>query len=408
MHIRELEGKTVLILGYGREGRATEAFLKKFVPSATIVIADKELDANYLEKQHEADVVVKTPGIRKELVTAPYTTATNIFFANTTHQIIGVTGSKGKSTTAALIAAILREAGRVVHFVGNIGVPALSALCESIGKDDLFVMELSSQQLDDIEYSPHISVVTSLFPEHLDYHGTVENYFAAKAKILAKATHQDYYVYNPTYPELFAFTKATRAQSVPFQEEIPFSLDDVKLMGSHNEWNMRGALTVANLMEIDMAVAERAIKAFEPLPHRLMNVGTYRGITFYDDAIATAPEPTLFAIDTLKLVDTIFLGGTDRGLTFDDFATVIKQKGIRNIVLFPDTGRRIKEALEKTGGSFVFLETESMKEAVAFAYEKTAPGKICLLSTASPSYRLWKNFEEKGDEFTRWVKEMGT
>ncbi len=409
MRFEELEGKRILILGYGKEGKSTEKVLRAKLKDPEIVIADQADGPDYLSKQKDCDIVIKTPGIPLRDITAPHTSATNLFFGNISNQVIGVTGSKGKSTTSSLIYAILQEAGVKSRLIGNIGKPALDVLLEDIDPEEIFIMELSSYQLEDINYSPHISVITSIFHEHLDHHGSFEAYFEAKARILDKAKADDFYVFNPAYPELAELASRTQARAVPFIDALPFDASRIKLEGAHNQENIRGALTVAGLLGVPEDVSRSAVEKFQPLPHRLTFVGQFKGIKFYDDAIATAPEPTIFAIQTLKDVDTIFLGGTDRGYDFSGLARAIGNSGIRNVVLFPDTGKRIEQALQKFGDEDLdILHTSSMQEAVEFAYAKTEPGKVCLLSTASPSYSLWKNFEEKGDEFVKLVKELGS
>ena len=169
--------KKILILGYEKEGQATERFLKKYHPTALIGIADQKIDPNYLDEQNKYDLVIRSPGVPKHLITKPYTTATNIFFGNCQGKIIGVTGSKGKSTTASLIYSILKNAKKKVKLCGNIGRPMLLELLKPMSREDIFVCELSSYQLDDIEYSPHISVITNLFPEHMNYHGSIDVYY---------------------------------------------------------------------------------------------------------------------------------------------------------------------------------------------------------------------------------------
>ncbi|MCX6722890.1 MAG: hypothetical protein NT094_02355, partial [Candidatus Staskawiczbacteria bacterium] len=146
-------------------------------------------------------------------------------------------------------------------------------------------------------------------------------------------------------------------------------------------------------------IIKEAIQKFKPLPHRLEFVGEFKGIKFYDDAISTTPESTIMAIETLKNVDTIFLGGQDRGYNFGQLEKVIKKYKIKNAVIFPDSGKKIKIK------GLNILKTKKMQDAVKFAYKNTATGKICLLSCASPSYSLWKNFEEKGDQFKKFVKQ---
>jgi UDP-N-acetylmuramoylalanine-D-glutamate ligase len=248
MKLADLHGKRVLILGYGKEGKASEHFLRTHVPTASIIIADQSINPDYLSLQQEADIVIKTPGIPKQLVTIPYTTATNLFFEylhihHPNNTIIGVTGSKGKSTTSSLITHVLVSAGKKVHFVGNIGRPALDVLSEPIETDDVFVMELSSYQLDDIEYSPHIAVFTSLFPDHLNYHGSFEKYVEAKKNIIKYSTSKDIFIYNPRFPELAVLAKTTTVRSVPY---LSYSRSiKTQLKGEHNLDNIRAALTVA-------------------------------------------------------------------------------------------------------------------------------------------------------------------
>lgn len=408
MTITELQTKKkIVLLGYGKEGQSTERFLQNHAPQAEIVIADQSRSADYLNLQTTGDLVIKTPGIPKRLVTVPYTTATNIFFANVSKPIIGVTGSKGKSTTSSLIAAMLQAGGKRVRLIGNIGVPALDAFDED-ALVDLYVMELSSYQLDDLERGPEVAVFTSFFPEHLDYHGSLEAYFQAKANIVRKGDKDQIFIYNAHYPELQELVADTPGSALPFVDEVPFSLEGLRLRGAHNLQNLYGAWTVAQEFSVTPQQAETAIRNFEPLPHRLTEVGTFRGVTFVDDAIASAPEAAIQALQSIPKVETMFLGGTDRGYVFDELAKMIDASGVRNIVLFPDTGEKIKAALLRhSAKSFAFFETESMEAAVRFAYEHTSVGMTCLLSTASPSYRLWKNFEHKGDEFTKWVKEFG-
>ena len=374
--------ESVCILGYGLEGKVTEKYIKKNYPNLRIGILDQRLDKNYLEKQAEYDLAVKTSGISKTKVKIPYTTATNIFFAQNRNFIIGVSGSKGKSTTASIIYEILKSAGKKVRLIGNIGNPMLAVLLNKADHDEIFVIELSSYMLEDIEYSPNIALLLNLFPEHMDYHGGIENYYKAKKNI-------------------FKFQKiGDLAVQPPFTEKIPLKKNEIPLLGAHNLKNIQAAVKVARLLKISDSAIGKAIKNFESLPHRLELVGTFKGIKFYDDAIATTPESTIMAIKTLKNIGTIFLGGEDRGYDFRDLEKILKLYQIKNIVLFPESGDRIL----KSRRGFNILKTRSMKKAVNFAFKNTQKGQICLLSTASPSYSIWKNFEEKGDLFRHLVK----
>lgn len=375
--------KSVCILGYGKDGQVAEKYIKKKYPNLKIGILDKSLDKNYLEKQKDFDLAVKTPGIQKTKVTIPYVTNANIFFSQNKNFTIGVTGSKGKSTTASLIYEILKAAGKKVRLIGNIGNPMLEIFLKKIDPDEIFVIELSSYMLDDIEYSPNIALLLNLFPEHMDYHGGIENYYEAKKK-------------------LFKFQKPEDlATKPPFSEKIPFKKSEIPLLGAHNLKNIQAAIKVTRLFKVPDSVINKAVKNFKPLPHRLEFVGTFKGIKFYDDAISTTPESTIMAIETLKNIGTIFLGGEDRGYDFRNLEQSLRSRGIKNLVLFPESGNHIL----KSEKGFNILKTSSMKAAVDFAFKNTQKGKICLLSTASPSYSVWKNFEEKGELFQRSIKE---
>jgi len=397
--------KNVLILGYGKEGRMTEKYLKQYFPDLQVDIADQKTDKNYLKKQAGYDLIIKTPGIKKELMTNHYTTATNIFFSQIKNNItIGVTGSKGKSTTASLIYAILKEAGKKVCLVGNIGNPMLEILLKPIDKEEIFVVELSSYQLDDIDYSPHIAVVTNLFPEHMDYHGSVEKYYEAKRNIIKFQNPTDYVVFNKKNKEL---KKCLAKNSLKDFSKIDLENITVPLLGKHNLENVKAAIAVANILNISKNSIKQGIENFKGLAHRLEFVGEFKGIKFYDDAISTTPESTIAAILALPNTDTIFLGGLNRGYDFSKLALAIEKSKIKNIVFFPDSGQDIeKEIFKKSQNKYLILHTKNMDEAVKFAFENTKIGKVCLLSSASPSYSIWKNFEEKGDKFKVAIKNL--
>lgn len=374
--------KNVCILGYGNEGKVTEKYLKKNYPNLKIGILDKNLDKDYFEKQQNFDLAIKTPGILKNKVKIPYVTATNIFFSQNKNFTIGITGSKGKSTTASLIYEILKTAGKKVRLIGNIGDPMLGVFLDKVDPDEIFVIELSSYMLDDIEYSPNIALLLNLFPEHMNYHEGVENYYEAKKNI-------------------FKFQKSGDvAMQYPFTEKIPLKKSEIPLLGAHNLKNIQASVKVARIFKISDLIIKKAIKNFKPLPHRLEFVGEFNGIKFYDDAISTTPESTIAAIKTLKNIGTIFLGGEDRGYDFSELEKSLRLHHIKNIVLFPESGNNILKSKQ----GFNILKTKSMEEAIKFAFQNTLKGEICVLSSASPSYSLWKNFEEKGNLFQNFIK----
>ncbi len=409
MNIQQFANKKILLIGMGIEGKATLNYLRHYYPDAVIDIADKVNGENYLANQDRYDIAVRSPSVRRDLVRIPYTTATNMFFANTKGTVVGITGTKGKSTTTTLIYEILKNAGLRAHLVGNIGNPALTELLQEKDKDDIYVYELSSYQLEDIEYSPHIAVFVSFFPEHMDHHGSVEAYWQAKKRIASFLMNEDYLVYNPSFERLRILASETPAHALAYTDKLPCRDEEIPLKGKHNRDNVRAAVTVGNLFRVPPAIMRESIMAFRPLPHRLEHVGTYKEILFYDDGISTTPESTISAIEALDGVQTIFLGGQDRGYVFDELVRMIDRSSIENVVLFPDSGVRIGEILAKYAKrKFRIITTRDMKEAVAFAYQHTKPGRICLLSTASPSYSIWKNFEEKGELFQKYIRELGS
>jgi UDP-N-acetylmuramoylalanine--D-glutamate ligase len=374
--------ESIGILGYGREGKITHEYLKQQYPKIKIGILDIVRDKNYLAHQDRYDLVVKTPGIQKSKVIVPYTTATNIFFSSIKNPVIGVTGSKGKSTTASLIYEMLKADGRKVRLLGNIGSPMLKALLSKVSSKEIFVLELSSYMLDDIEYSPNVAVLTNLFPEHMDYHEGVDNYYLAKKNIFKYQGASDV------------------AIEPPHKVKIPVKTSNISLIGEHNLRNIKSAIRAVKIFGVSDESITKALKHFKALSHRLQDIGTFKGITFIDDAISTTPESTIEAIKSIKNIGTIFLGGEDRGYDFKKLEKEIRRARIKNVVLFPNTGARIFSSLNGLN----VINTRSMEQAVRFAYENTQQGSVCLLSTASPSYSVWKNFEEKGDLFQKFVK----
>lgn len=405
-YLKFLGMKNAYLLGFGKEGEVTKNYLSENFPDLQIGVGDIKTDEHYLEKQHDYDIAVRSPGIAKESVKIPYTTASNIFFSYIREmpevKIIGVTGTKGKSTTASLIYHILKLAGKHVELLGNIGEPMLGILSEKITKDAIFVLELSSYQLDDIKFSPDIAVITSLFPEHMDYHRGIKDYYGAKKNIFKFQKKEDTLIFDPKNKKIEALAKTAKSKKVYFTKDIPVDDSEIHLVGKHNKENVRAAIAAVKAFDVSDQFIKKAIRTFNGLPHRLEFVGQFSGIKFYDDAISTTPESTIAAIKSLPKIGTIFLGGEDRGYSFPQLEKTVKKHEIKNIVLFPDSGNRII----KHRKGLNILETSSMEEAVKFAYQNTKQGEICLLSCASPSYSLWENFEEKGGQFKFFVLKM--
>ncbi len=426
MRIHDLNGKAVCILGYGREGKAMLRAIHEHCPTAEVTVADSngglehdeqarvwwQLGEGWLENLQKFDFLIVSPGIPPHpLIDAHANKLTNSvqIFLDTVEEtgatVIGVTGSKGKSTTSSLITAVLQKAKKDVHLVGNIGEPSIAHLSEA-KENTIFVHELSSYQLMRLAKSPHIAVITSFFPEHLDYHGSIENYLEAKSHI-TKFQKPDDIVFFPEHsPGSAAIAAHGEGRKIPYGlQDAIIGLEQTKLIGAHNLSNIAAACTVARTLGIADKDCIEAIKGFVPLPHRLQNIGLYHNLQWVDDAISTTPESTIAALDALgDNVTTVILGGQDRGNDFTALGKRIAQSKIKTVILFPGSGSRIRKAIKDARASVTFVEVETMQDAVAKAQfsilnSQFSISPIVLLSPASPSYDQYKNFEEKGDLF---------
>ncbi|MBI3336009.1 UDP-N-acetylmuramoyl-L-alanine--D-glutamate ligase [Candidatus Peregrinibacteria bacterium] len=417
MRIRELNNKKVCILGYGREGKAAEQALKQYAPTATISIRDQKDGPDYLKGLDQFDVIIKSPGIPPQpefhSVQTKITNSTQIFLdtiRDSKALVIGVTGSKGKSTTSSLIAHILKKSGKDVSLIGNIGDPAISHINEARASK-IFVMEMSSYQLMDLTVSPPIAVITSFFPEHLDYHGSLEAYKKAKRNIAAFQTKNNVVFFNAIYDEAKRIASLSPGKKIPFtSDDAPIAIIDTRLIGTHNLSNIAAAWKVAEYLDIPKANAIAAIKTFTPLPHRLQSIEISRDIEWVNDSIATNPNATMAAIDALgNRIHTIILGGQNRGFDYSELAKRIADTDIQHIVLLGETTPRIHKALTNAKFSGTITEVKTLKEVVQTAFRFSTNNfqkPIVLLSPAAPSYDMFKNFEERGEEFGRWVQSL--
>lgn len=400
------------------------AALERHAAAADVTIADKNADAvanlhhatqsghSWLKDLERFDVIIKSPGIPPLPELKPHgsklTTATRIFLdtiAGRGMTVIGVTGSKGKSTTSSLIHAMLREAGTDTLLLGNIGEPAITHL-DDVHEDTIVVMEMSSYQLADLSVSPQIAVIVSFFPDHLDYHGGVEAYMDAKKNITRHQGEHDAVFFCETSRGAVEIAKEGNGRKIPFAaDEAPLAIEDTHLLGEHNLSNIAAAWKVAMECGVPERAALAALKKFRGLPHRLEHLGRHHGIIWVDDAISTTPESTIAGLRALEgRVKTIILGGQDRGYAFDELATELAAHGVEHAVLFPGSGPRIREAIERAGTAISLHDAPDMDTAVRIARERTPADSICLLSTASPSYGLFANFEEKGEAFRRCIQ----
>lgn len=418
----------VLILGYGREGQSTEKFLRERLPEVNIEIVKETKGRAYTKALKHHTLVIKSPGISphlKDLETAKkretkFISATQIFFEECPGKIIGITGTKGKSTTASLTHHFLHSSGKTSVLVGNIGQPALDQLGE-ITSNTLVVFELSSHQLMDLNTAPPVAVLLNILPEHLDYYADFQEYQRAKLRITQFQTAADVLVYIAKNPDLVQeIERVSGAQNrFPLTPETittgPWSkipADQTPLKGKFNWENIAAAWTVCRELGLTNEQLAAGLKTFKPLEGRLELVGqqTFGGIFFYDDRLATIPEAAMAAIETLgDQVETILLGGSDRKQDFTELGKVVIGSHIKHVILFPDTGKRIWKAIQQANTQAKDIReyaVTSMDEAVRLAYAHTTPGKAVLMSNASPSFSLFKNYQDKAEQYQSAIKRI--
>jgi UDP-N-acetylmuramoyl-L-alanine---L-glutamate ligase len=398
MKLKELENKKIVILGFGREGRDTLSFLKKYVPSSEIKIVDPNKERDYAKKLNDCNLIIKSPGIPFKVLSQKalkkITTQTEIFLQNCPSAVVGVTGTKGKSTTASLIYGVLKKGGVKAHLVGNIGKPALSLL-PRLKPDSAVVYEMSSFQLTNLKISPKIAVLLNIYKEHLDYYRSFSEYVAAKSNITKHQRPSDYLIYNSKDSRVKDIAKKSRAKKISIE-------------GKYYQLNMEAARRVGEIFKIPSQKIETAIKSFKPLPHRLEYVGKFKGVEFYNDSLSTIPEATMEALDYLGgKVQTLIAGGYDRGLDFEKLAERISRSKVETLILFPKTGEKIWGSLKDKKSNIVrHFFTSSMEEAVRLGYKYTKSGKVCLLSPSSPSFGIFKDYAERGEAFKKFVKKF--
>lgn len=389
------------IAGYGMEGKAVYEYFKD---TADIHIFDEQhitqegLHAtvhNTLSVPKEVEIVYKSPGIpTSKLVLASHRTKISTFMNLVLEKVhdraIGVTGTKGKSTVTALIHHVLTQSGHPAVLFGNIGIADAKTLRED-RRDARYVIELSSYQCEHLTHSPRVAVLTNFYPEHLSHHGSLSSYRNAKLNIARFQKIGDIFINGSQLESAFAGRVIHPDVSAPVE---------TKLLGEHNQRNCAIALTVLSTIGIPEHISRQYIKTFTPLPYRLEEVGTSRDITFFDDSLATIPEATLASLEALPRVDTLILGGEDRGISFDAFAQALPESGVRTFIIFPETGEKMVTRVDPES----VVRVSSMEEAVREAFRRTPKGGIVLLSNASPSFNLFKDYKDKSAQYREAIK----
>ena len=422
---RRLSGKRILIAGFGREGKSTLRFLQQYMPEAVVGIADKNETAfqdidkerynlyfgdEYLKASSDYDVVIKTPGISVKDIDIDFskiTSQTDLFLEAFHNQVIGITGTKGKSTTSTLIYHLIKESGNDAILAGNIGIPILDCV-NDINERTIIVYELSAHQLQFINRSPHVGILLNVFEEHLDHFGTFEKYKDAKVNVLRYMSDEDVAVVNN---DLYrAVSRQLSAVSVDFEnadfEDYNINWEDIPLLGEHNKMNIKAALCACKSYGLSIEDLVPHLYTFKSLEHRQEYVGIFKGVKFYNDSISTIPQATIAALKTIKNVNFLLLGGFDRGIDYEPLVTYLKENPLPYILITGQAGQTIKDKLQTAEYKGNILEYTDMESAFVMMKQYAKSGDVCLLSPAAASYDRYKNFEERGRVFKEFANKF--
>lgn len=440
-HIKNLtENKSVCILGFGREGRATYDILAKYCAPSEIVIADlNDIDRaangiledvrlicgeNYQKDLDGFDIVFKSPGIvlerQPEELKCTITSETQVFFEVYREQIIGITGTKGKSTVTSLIYHILKESGRECILAGNIGIPVFN-IVEKMTEDTLVCCELSCHQLEYMTVSPSAAVFLNLYEEHLDHYGTMERYYNAKKNIYLYQDEEDCLLINSEIspkdddglvfsisdkdPDSDIYISGGKVELKFSGESYTIPTEKIKLLGIHNHFNIAAAYFMTAPF-VSTEEFEKALCTFDPLAHRLEFVGVFKDIRWYDDSISTACATAVEAVKSVPDAGTILIGGMDRGIDYSPLVEFLGGVEI-NVICMETSGKRVYDMMTAAGIDQQRIHyVPHLEDAVELAARITPPGKSCVMSPAAASYGIFKNFEERGDAFKKLVKNL--
>lgn len=443
--------KRLVILGGGESGVGTallgkakgyEVFVSdkgKIAEKYKEVLINNEID--WEEEKHtealilNADVVMKSPGIpeKVEMVQKlfqkgiPVISEIEFASAFTNANIVGITGSNGKTTTATWIDYVLKNGDLNVSLAGNIG----DSFAKEVLKDEAeyYVLELSSFQLDGIEsFRPHIAVLTNITPDHLDrYDYKYENYIASKFSITKNQTEEDYFIYdadNPTIAEwIEKFEIKAKKLPLTFQQKVKegayadeqniivkiednefiMAREDLALKGEHNTKNAMAASTVAQLLKIRKQTIRESMGSFQGVEHRLEKVLKINNVQYINDSKATNINATYYALESVSAETIWIVGGVDKGNKYEELLPLVNEK-VKSIICLGVDNARIKEVFSNCVENLV--ETQSMKEAVQLAYHLGNPGDTVLLSPACASFDLFQNYEDRGRQFKDNVRNL--
>ncbi len=438
----------VALIGYGVENQAAYRYFAD--KGVSITVCDQnpsvelpegmqgQLGENYLENLDSFDLIVRTSGMHPSVILAKnpeieakITTAINIFFEECKTPIIGVTGTKGKGTTSTLISKILEAAGKKVVLAGNIGIPALDMLSQA-QTADYVVLELSSFQLYDVKHSPRIAVCLMVVPEHLNWHSNYEDYKQAKTNLFRYQKSDDVAIFNalnddsreissvsPAHnrrPYAVPASGANLASAMSYVEndriyykttEIA-SAHEVALLGRHNLENICAAIAATwNQVGGNVEAIRSVITSFTGLPFRLELIRELNGVKYYNDSFSTTPETAIAALRAFEAPKIVILGGSDKGVPFDELAREVAESNVKHVLAIGDVGSIIANLLQKN--NFTNITTENlntMEEIILRASELAEPGDVVLLSTGAASFGMFTDYKDRGTQFNQAVQAL--
>ncbi len=434
-------GKRVAVLGFGVEGQSSARYFS--AQGAEVVVHDEGLLADKAVGPYrfclgeaafvgldDFDAVVRSPGIRPdhaglaEVEPHKLTSQTELFLQRWRDNCVGITGTKGKGTTSTLVAHCLNVAGKKCLLGGNIGVPLLDLMAE-MDNQTVAVLELSSFQLMDITVSPAVAVVLMIVPEHLNYHMSVEEYVAAKARLVAFQRPDDLAIVTVGYSlnkqllsqvvaEQWSIGVSEDCRAVIAPGEVRFGrseaeclkLSQTPLLGQHNVENLAAAGLVARHFGLTVKVIKTAMETFVPLPHRLQVVTEVGGIRYVNDSFATTPEATLAAVNSFSEPLALILGGSDKGSDFVPLIQLLRQRAnVSGVVTIGQIGESLLEMCR--AAEVVAVEGGEDMTTIIRQAEDLLPGKkgIVLLSPGAASFGMFKDYKDRGEQFVAAVQE---
>ena len=406
----------ILLLGYGKEGKSTEKYFKSHFEGTEIDILENFTRDEIENKDYSSyDIIFRSPSV-PPLGLKNESSVTKYFFEHCPCPIIGVTATKGKGTTCSFIKALLDAHHADAHLVGNIGAPAIDIL-DNLTENSIVVYEMSSFQLWDLKKSPHISIIGTLEPDHLNVHKDYDDYLNAKSNITKYQTENDTLIYYKDNPDTVKLANTSKAKKIAFPFEIPALFkESLTIPGEHNLNNFIAALSAVAaylnispdeyLRDYQIEVLE-GLRNFRGLPHRLEYLRELNGVKYYDDNFSTNPSSTRVAVNSFPNENVVIIvGGRDKTGNEDlpEIYEILKSPQIKAIILMGESGHALAEKYQDDR----FIIAESLAEAVSSARqaaENLAPS-ILLMSPSAASFDMFENVYDRGDQFKRLIEKL--